>query len=111
MKIKKVKDVRAIGSTVLIEMLSSEEAAGSVLATTGKSQQGRIIDIGPSLETDKWGFKIGQRVLLQGTFVPVPKFANSDDQRELVVVDPHMIKCSFVEESECCKGEKCCNKA
>lgn len=96
-KLKKVTDVRAIGTTILLEMLSPEEAAGSYLATTGKSQQGRILDIGPSIETDKWGFKIGQRVLLQGSFVPVPRFQNGD-QRELVVVDPHMIKCSFVEE-------------
>lgn len=96
-KLKKVTDVRAIGTTILLEMLSPEEAAGSHLATTGKSQQGRILDIGPSIETDKWGFKIGQRVLLQGSFVPVPRFPNGD-QRELVVVDPHMIKCSFVEE-------------
>lgn len=95
-KFKRVTDVRAIGTTILLEMLSPEEAAGSHLASTGKSQQGRILDIGPSIE-DKWGFKKGQRVLLQGTFVPVPRFPNGD-QRELVVVDPHMIKCSFVEE-------------
>lgn len=96
-KFKKVTDVKAVGTTILLEMLSPEEAAGSHLATSGKSQQGRIIDVGPSIETDKWGFQKGQRVLLQGTFVPVPRFPGGDE-RELVVVDPHMIKCAFVEE-------------
>ncbi len=75
------------------------------MATAGKSQQGRIVDIGPSVETDKWGFAKGQRVLLQGTFVPVPKFPDGDE-RELVTVDPHMIKCILVE--ECCEEKACC---
>jgi hypothetical protein len=109
MKIRKVTDYKAVGNTILVEMLTPEEAAGSMLATTGKSTQGRIVDIGPALETDKWGFARGQRVLLQGTFVPVPKFPDGDD-RELVVVDAHMIKCHLVEEaSTCCGGGKCKN--
>jgi hypothetical protein len=106
MKIRKVTDYRAPGSMILVEMLSPEEAAGSHLATAGKSTQGRIIDIGPALRTeiDKYGFAVGQRVLLQGTNVPVPKFPGGDS-RELVVVDPHTIKCILVE--ECCGGGKC----
>jgi len=109
MKIRKVTDVKAVGSTVLLEMLSPEEAAGSHLATVGKVQQGRILGVGPALEADKWGFKVGERVLLQGTCVPVPKFPGGDE-RDLVVVDPHMVKCILVEESgcdkhKCCKGE------
>ena len=108
MKIKKVVDYKAPGTTILVEMLSPEEAAGSQLATAGKSTQGRIVDIGPSLETDKWGLAKGQRVLLQGTFVPVPKFPGGDE-RELVIVDPHMVKCVLVEE-KCCENEKVCEK-
>jgi hypothetical protein len=101
---RKVTGVKAVGSTVLLEMLSPEEAAGSHLVTTGKSQQGRILEIGPLVEADKWGLKVGNRVLLQGVFVPVPTFPGGD-QRELVVVDPHMIKCVF---EEGCEKVKCC---
>lgn len=104
MNIRKVVDYKAPGSKILLEMLTPEEAAGSHLATAGKSTQGRILDIGPSLETDKWGLAKGQRVLLQGTYVPIPKFPDGDT-RELAIVDPHMIQCVFVEE-RCC-GEKC----
>lgn len=101
-KIKKVTDIKAVGSTILVEMLSPEEAAGSHLATMGKSTQARIIDVGPALDVEgcKYGFKRGSRVLLQGTFVPVPKFPNGD-QRELGIVDAHMIKCVIVEEEDC----------
>jgi len=106
MNIRKVTGHKAVGSTILVEMLSPEEAAGSMLASTGKSTQGRILDIGPALKTDDWGVARGARVLLQGTFVPVPKFPGGDD-RELVVVDPHMIKLVFEEEPSTCCGGKC----
>lgn len=106
MKIRKVTGRKAVGSSILVEMLSPEEAAGSMLATTGKSTQGRILDIGPALKPDEWGIAKGSRVLLQGTFVPVPKFPDGDN-RDLVIVDAHMIKCVF-EEEQCCGKEKCC---
>lgn len=108
--IRKVVDYKAPGSKVLVRMLTPEECAGSRLATTGKANQGRIVDIGPSIE-EKWGFARGQRVLLQGTYVPVPRFPGDGDERELGVVDPHMIQCIIVEEApaSCCsKKEKCC---
>lgn len=112
MNIRKVVDYRAPGSKILLEMLSPEEAAGSALVTVGKSTQGRILDVGPGLkaEIEKYGFNTGSRVLLQGTFVPVPKFPDGDN-RELVIVDPHMIQCVLVEEPEkkCCGGGKCKN--
>lgn len=110
--IRKVTGIKAVGSTILVEMLSPEEAAGSHLVTMGKSTQARIVDIGPALNVveGKYGFKVGSRVLLQGTFVPVPKFPNSDDQRELGIVDAHMIKCVFEEETNCCAKETCCSE-
>lgn len=107
MNIRKVSDYKAPASKVLLEMLSPQEAAGSALVTVGKSTQGRIIDIGPALraEIDKYGFAVGDRVLLQGSFVPVPSFPGGDT-RELVIVDPHMIQCVLVEEPE--TEKKCC---
>ena len=102
---RKVLDVKAVGSTVLVEMLSPQEAAGSELATTGKVTQARIVDLGPALD-EKYGLKTGQRVLLQGTYNPVPKFPFGDE-RDLHVVDAHNIRCVFVEEP-CCEKKKCC---
>lgn len=109
MKIRKVTGHKAVGSAILVEMLSPEEAAGSHLATTGKSTQGRIVEIGPALKPEDWGIAKGNRVLLQGTFVPVPRFPG-DDLRELVVVDAHMIKCILEEENEECEKAKCCKR-
>lgn len=106
---KKVTGIKAVGTTVLIEMLSVQEDAGSQLAIVGKPKQGRILDIGPAmLEAAKYGFAKGDRVLLQGTFTPVPKFPGGDT-RDLVVVDPHMIKCVFteVEEAKECVVSAC----
>jgi putative aminopeptidase FrvX len=82
--------------------LTPEEAMGTRLElgqTKSVPNQAFILDIGPAVEEDKYGIKIGDRVLLQGTFVPVPKFRKG---RELAIVDPHAIKCvldeSFDEE-------------
>jgi hypothetical protein len=97
---RKVNGIKAVGTTILIEMLSIQEDAGSMLAQVGKPKQGRIVDIGPAMvEGNKYGFAKGDRVLLQGTFTPVPRFPGGDT-RDLVVVDPHMIKCVFTEEEE-----------
>ena len=97
-----IVDAKATGSMVLIEMLTAQEVSGSVLLvganTKVSSPQGYIISIGPSLEADKWGIKLGDRVLLQGTYVPVPN--KSVNGREIGAVQPHDIKCVLIENFE-----------
>ena len=53
MDFKKVLGVKASGTTILLEKLSPEEAAGSRLASSGVSNQARILDIGPALKLKK----------------------------------------------------------
>ncbi len=94
-EIGKVKGAKATGSFILVEMLTEGEASGSKLVTSEKqSNQGYVLDIGPALD-GKWGIKVGDRVLMQGTFTPVPK-ANLED-RDLSICDAHCIKCILSE--------------
>lgn len=92
---------KATGSMVLVEMLTAQEAIGTVLTIGENSKgppQGYIVDIGPALEADKWGIKVGDRVLLQGSYVPVPKVRSGG--RELGIVQAHDIKCVLQEEHD-----------
>jgi hypothetical protein len=96
-----IAGVKAIGSGVLVEMLKPDEALGTKLYVGKDTQtppQGFIIDIGPALKGEEWGIKIGDRVVLQGSFVPLPKFG--DGSRDLGMVEAHAIKCVLLEEDE-----------
>ncbi len=84
-----IKQVRPMGSSVLVEMLNPDEALGTTLfvredAKTGQPPQGYVLALGPSLKSDDCGIKPGDRVLLQGTFVPVPEFDSSSRKRGIV---------------------------
>jgi co-chaperonin GroES (HSP10) len=94
-----ITGIKAAGTFVVVAMLTPEESFGTVLTLSEKTKappQGYIIDIGPSLDSEKWGIKKGDRVLLQGTYVPVP--GHQDNGRELGIVQPHDIKCILLEE-------------
>lgn len=97
-----ITGVKAVGSFILVEHLTEEEVMNTRLCLPKKDEekggnQAYIIDIGPALEREKWGFEIGQRVLLQGSFVPVPKVKSNG--RKIGVVSPHDIKAVFLEKS------------
>lgn len=96
---KNITGVRAAGTMILVEMLTPQEAMGTKLAlgvnAKPSAPQGYIVDIGPAIKADEWGIKVGDRVLLQGTYVPVPY---SNGQREFGVVMPHDIKCVLQED-------------
>jgi hypothetical protein len=100
-RVGSVVGVKAIGSGVLVEMLKPDEALGTRLYVgkdTTSPPQGIIIDVGPSLKVEEWGIKVGDRVVLQGSFVPLPKFG--DGTRDLGMVEPHAIKCVLIQEDE-----------
>ena len=97
-KVGAIAGAKATGSMVLVEMLTAQEAMGTIITigdNTKAPPQGYIVDIGPALEADKWGIKVGDRVLLQGSYVPVP---HRKSGRELGVVQAHDIKCVLQEE-------------
>ena len=99
--IGRVTAVKAVGYNVLVEMLTANEIMNTKFAlaenaVSGEAPQGYVLDIGPGVEVDKLGFKVGDRVLLQGNYVPVPAYGDSERKRGLV--QPHDIK-AVLEES------------
>lgn len=93
-----IVDVKPVGATILVEMLNADEALGTKLYISEKTAvgapQGYILAIGPNLSKE-CGLNPGDRVLLQGKFVPVPEFDGS--QRARGIVEFHDIKAVLVE--------------
>ena len=108
MSVPKVVGCKPVGTQVLVEHLNDNEMLGTTLTLPGKSktlagemQQSYILAIGPMLDVEKWGFKVGDRVLVQGTYNPVPKLEGEDDKtREKGIVEPHNIRGVLVEQAE-----------
>ena len=55
--------------------------------------QGLVVDVGPQLNIEDYGFKVGDRVIVDGTYVPVPRYDDRSKPRDLCVFPPHAIKC------------------
>ena len=94
-----IQDVKAVGQLVLVEQLTNEEAMNTRLIVGEDAKvppQAYILDIGPLVKASEWGFKVGDRVLLQGTYVPVPRFERAN-QRKLGMVQPQDIKAVIIE--------------
>ena len=75
------------------------EILGTSLKLPGKSakdigmQQSYILAIGPALDATKLGFKVGDRVLLQGSYNPVPKLQGDEENgREKGLIEAHAIR-------------------
>lgn len=97
--IPKITDVKPMGCTVLVEMLSPNELLGTKLyvnekSAVGSAPQAYVLALGSMLKED-CGLKVGDRVLLQGIYVPVPEFGKSS--RAKGVVELHGIKAILVE--------------
>lgn len=108
----KITNVRAAGYSILVEMLTQQESFNtSITLTKDESPQARIINLGPQLDDSKLGFKPGDRVVVQGTYVPVPN--PTDSGRKWGIVEAHNIKAILEEEeteglvmAQCCLGKK-----
>jgi hypothetical protein len=81
----KVNGVKACGSQVLVELLNEDELIGTSLvipkakSTNGKAldhaPQAYIVDMGPKVLEQDWGFKVGDRVVFStNDFVPTPNY-------------------------------------
>lgn len=85
---------RPCGSQVLLELLTVQEMMGTELflknTKTHNEYQAIVLSLGPNLDPSVYGFKVGDRVLLSGTGVPVPNYDNSD--REKVLMEPYCVK-------------------
>lgn len=104
-KVPQVSGIRPCGTQVLVELLTAQEALGTILkidsaASVNGAPQGYIVDVGPKV-ADDLGFKAGDRVTLHGNYTPVPegqKFNRKNSHRPWILVEPHQIKAVFVEE-------------
>lgn len=97
--VPKIKSVRPAGTCVLVEVLTAQEALGTILSVQGNvvngAPQGYIKDIGPNVDLSKFGYKKGDRVILQGNFTPLPEgesLPRENQHRPLILVEPHQIK-------------------
>jgi hypothetical protein len=81
LKVPTISSVRPCGTQVLVELLTAQEALGTIL---------------------QMGFKVGDRVTLHGNYTPVPeghKFKRKNSHRPWILIEPHQIKAVFVEEA------------
>lgn len=95
---KNVVSIVPVGNQVLVERLNESELINSslLISTDSKpSNQGYILAIGPMVSKEL-NLKVGDRVFLQGSYVPVPNFDNSSREKNLLY--PDMIKAILNEE-------------
>lgn len=100
-----ISGVKPCGSQVLVELLTAQEALGTVLhvdssASVNGAPQGYVVSMGPKVSSDL-GFKEGDRVTLNGNYTPVPegqKFNRENSHRPWILIEPHQIKAVFVED-------------
>lgn len=105
-RVPSISGVRPCGTQVLVELLTAQEALGTILqidssASVNGAPQGYIVALGPKVAEDL-GFKAGDRVTLHGNYTPVPevqKVSRRNGHRPWILVEPHQIKAVFVEEA------------
>jgi len=107
MSVPKIVGVKPVGSQVLVEHLTENEMLNTSLSLPGKPakkdvQQSYVLDYGPGFDPKSWGFDKGDRVIVVGTYNPVPVIEGRD--RELGIVEPHNIRAKLIEE----KNAGCC---
>ena len=98
---KKLVYCKPLGTSVLVEHLSAQQAYGTTIQISGGAKtdvpQGIILAIGPMVDAEKYGFKVGDRVVFNGAGSIVPSFGDGKDRG---LVEPHVIKGVLVEEAE-----------
>jgi co-chaperonin GroES (HSP10) len=92
--VPKISGIKPTGSQILVELLTPQEVLGTGMIVGDQAEVGSpqayILDFGPSLKAEEAGLQIGNRVLLQGSYVPVPKF--DDNARRRGLVELHGVK-------------------
>ena len=98
----KIVGVKPTGSQIMIELLTAQEVLGTTMLVNDDqadvgSPQAYVVAFGPGVKVDDISFKVGDRVLLQGSYVPIPKFDSNPRRKGLV--EMHGIK-AVLEESK-----------
>lgn len=94
LEVNEVKGCRPVGSQILLELLTAQEIMNTKLHLRNNKAtneyQAFVLACGPSITSENWGFKVGDRVLVSGSGVPVPNY--DDCERDRVLMEPHSIK-------------------
>lgn len=96
--VRNVVSITPVGNQVLVERLNESELINSSLlisTNSSPSNQGYVLAIGPMVSKE-CNIKVGDRVFLQGSYVPLPNFDNSNREKNLLY--PDMIKAILNEE-------------
>lgn len=100
---KKVIGAKAVTSKIIVEHISAKELLNTKLIVQDDIEsegppQAIILDMGPGLDPANVGFKVGDRVVLSGKYVPLPEIDGA--KRFRGVVEMHDIKAVLIEEDE-----------
>lgn len=104
--VPKVKATKPVGSQVLLEILHSQELMNTTLQlsadTTPKvALQAYVRAVGPAVKLADWGFDIGDRVLISGSGVMVPRYEGMPNaHRDSFLMEPHSIRGVIAEEGK-----------
>lgn len=97
---KKIVGVKAAGQGIVVELLAANDVMETSLVLGEKTKveapQAYIVDIGPQVDKERMGISVGDRVILSGGFVPLPK---GDSGRQRGIIDVFSIKAILQEES------------
>lgn len=92
--VHKVEGRKAAGSYLLVELLEPAEILNTSFALGGNTQvdapQAYVLDIGPSLDAERYGVQVGDRIVFSGGFVVVPK--THEEQRTAGVIDINAVR-------------------
>ncbi len=79
-----INEVIPCGNYILLELLTPQEMMGTDLyVPEGKKErivasQGYVVSVGPQVNLEQWGFKIGDRVFISGNVVEAPKVSKKE---------------------------------
>jgi hypothetical protein len=103
MSVPKISGVKPTGSQILVEILTANELMGTSLAITDKMDlkvplQGYVRAVGPSFNSENWGYNVGDRVLISGSGVMAPNYDSS--VRDRFFMEPTSVKSVLIEQNE-----------
>jgi len=86
MTVPKISGVRPLGTKVLMETLTAQEALGTKISIQGDAEvvgapQAYILAVGDQVNER---VKVGDRVIVTGNYTPVPNYDHSDRNRGLI---------------------------
>ena len=89
-----VTEAKALGNKVVFEELGQAEILGTSIELLGSDQkiphEAIILDIGPMIDRAKYGFNVGDRVVVNGICAEMPK-STWKNGRKVNAADPGII--------------------